>query len=295
MLNCHTRRVGRMVMHWFRKPAGENPYRFESCTLRQFIHAKFSLFINTMKIELPKILVSGKFKPSDLQISVSESNRKIDPTIEAQLEPIWEAKKKKADEEGKICYNGISYRLNSIDEKDEKVILDFGTFEYKVRDGLLSIPESFDLPQEYWRKGCFTCASIKTSDDRYIMAELSGKSMNHNRVDLIGGIMETNIGMITGDDVFKSFYNELEEEAGITEDDIKESYLQTIYLTVGNNVAFYFEVILNVSSEELIERFKNNKDADIKSLCVFTREEYLNVLKNHSSLNKQFTVKILRI
>jgi len=34
---------------------------------------------------------------------------------------------------------------------------------------------------------------------------------------------------------------------------------------------------------------------DIKSLCVFTREEYLNLLKNHSSLNKQFTVKILKI
>ena len=30
------RRVGRMVMHWFRKPAGEIPCRFESCTLRQF-------------------------------------------------------------------------------------------------------------------------------------------------------------------------------------------------------------------------------------------------------------------
>ena len=24
-----------MVMHWFRKPAGESPYRFEPCTLRQ--------------------------------------------------------------------------------------------------------------------------------------------------------------------------------------------------------------------------------------------------------------------
>lgn len=29
-----TWRVGRMVMHWFRKPAGESPYRFEPCTLR---------------------------------------------------------------------------------------------------------------------------------------------------------------------------------------------------------------------------------------------------------------------
>jgi hypothetical protein len=243
--------------------------------------------------ELPKILISGKFKPSDLEVSVSESNRKIDPTTEAQLEPVWETKKKKADEDGKVCYNGISYRLNSIESKDGKVILDFGTFEYKVRDGLIAIPEYFNLPEEYWRKGCFTCASIKTSDNQYVMAELSGKSMNYNKVDLIGGVMETNIGMTTGDDIFKSFYNELDEEAGVKEEDIKESYLQTIYLASGTNVAFYFEVTLNVPSQELLERFKTNKDTDIKSLCVFTREEYLNVLKNHSSLNKQFTANLL--
>ena len=246
-------------------------------------------------MELPKILVSGKFKPNDLQVSISESNRKIDPIIEGKIEAVWEVKKKKADAEGKVCYNGISYRLNSIQEKDGKIFLDFGTFEYKVRDGLIAIPEYFNLPEEYWRKGCFSCASIRTSDDRYLMVELSGKSMNYNKVDLIGGVMETNIGMTTGDDIFTSFYNELEEEAGIKEDDIKESHLHTIYLASGTNVAFYFEITLNVSSEELLERFKKNKDADIKSICVLTKEEYINVLKNHSSLNKQFTAKILKI
>ena len=31
------RRVRLMVWHWFRKPAGEIPYRFKSCTLRMVI------------------------------------------------------------------------------------------------------------------------------------------------------------------------------------------------------------------------------------------------------------------
>src|SRR5689334_21873928 len=102
---------------------------------------------------LPKILIQGKFKPEDIIVSVSESTRKIDPAIEGQLEAIWNAKIKKAEENGQICYNGISYRLNSIKEDAGKILINFGTLEYKVRDGLIAIPEYSNLPEEYYRKG----------------------------------------------------------------------------------------------------------------------------------------------
>jgi hypothetical protein len=243
----------------------------------------------------PTILIQGKFKPQDLIISVSESTRKIDPTIEAKLEPIWIAMLKRAEEKGQTCYNGISYRLNSIQETEDKILIDFGTIEYKVRDGLIAIPEYFDLPEEYFRKGCFSSASIRTSDNRYLMVELTGKSMNQNNIDMIGGIMETNVDMKTGADIFKSLYVELEEEAGITEADIQEAYLQTVYVEYRTNVAFYFEVILNIPSTEILKRFESNKDTDIKSLAVFTREEYITALQNHKSINKHLTAKLLKI
>ncbi len=246
-------------------------------------------------MDLPRILVTGKFKPNDLEVSVSASDRKVDPAIEVELESVWQAKVKKAEENGQICYNGISYRLNSIQEKEGKISIDFGTIEYKVRDGLIVIPEYFDLPEEYYRKGCFSSASIKTSDDLYLMVELTGRSMNLNAIDLVGGIMETNVLMNNGNDVFRSFYNELKEEAGITEADIRQSYLQTIYLEYRTNVAFYFEVVLDISSDVLLKRFQDNKDADIKSIRLFSREEYLTVLNNHKSMNKHLTAKLLQI
>ena len=92
-------------------------------------------------MELPRILVSGKFAPEDLLVSEGESNRKIDPAIEGQLENMWQAKKKQADRDGKNCYNGVSYRLNDLEEQKGRVTVDFGTFECKVRDGLIAIPE----------------------------------------------------------------------------------------------------------------------------------------------------------
>ncbi len=244
-------------------------------------------------MKLPRILLSGKYSPADFVVSVNESTRKVDPAIEGQLDALWEAKKKKADEDGKNCYNGISYRLNSIQEQDGKVVVDFGTFEYKVRDGLIAIPEYFGLSEEHYRKGCFSTATVKTSDGLYVMAELWGKSMNENIVDLIGGIMETNIPFASGNDIFRSFYDELEEEAGIEVRDTQECFLKAVYLEARINVAFYFEVILNVSSGELQKRFEKNQDEDIRTLCFFTPEEYIDALEHHRSPNKQFIARQL--
>lgn len=246
-------------------------------------------------MDLPKMLVDGKLLPEDLSVSISESNRKINPEVESQLEDIWQNKIKKAQEHGKNCYNGISYRLNEFQERDREIYLNLGTFEYKVRDGLIEIPEYFELPEEYWRKGCYSTASVKTSDGKYIMVELSGKSMNRNSLELIGGIMETNIEMKSGEDIFKSFYDELEEEACVKKEDIETCYLKSIYFEVRTNVAFYFEVFLTISSTELIERFKENKDDDIKNLLLFSKEDYIEALENHQSPNKAFIAKMLSI
>ncbi len=244
-------------------------------------------------MELPRILVKGKFDPEDLLVSVSESNRKIAPAIEGQLDAFWEAKKKHADENGKVCYNGISYRLNAIEERDGKVVVDFGMFEYKVRDGLIAIPEYFELPEEYYRKGCFSTATVKTSDGYYLMAELSGKSMNENRTELIGGMMETNIAFQSGADIFKSFYDELEEEAGIKEKDIATCVLTAIFLEESTNVGFYFEVVTTISSNDLLERFQKNQDQDIRALQIHTRTEYKDMLNRHRDPSKKFIAEHL--
>ena len=240
-------------------------------------------------MQLPKILALGKYLPDDLEVTVSASNRKIDARIEGRLEKIWEKKIQEAEIKGKTCYNGVSYRLNSIKKRNSKLLLDLGTIEFKARDGLIDIPEYFLLPEEFYRKGCFSTGTVKTSDGKYIMVELSGKSMNKNTVDLVGGIIET-------DNIFESFYAELLEEASIEKTSIEKSYLRAIFLGVNTNVGFYFDVILDRTWAEVLDDFKaKNNDSDIKSLLSFSREEYLDVLKNHKSKNKQIVIGFLNI
>ncbi len=244
---------------------------------------------------IPKILAIGKFSPGDLIVSVSESNRKIDQNIERQIEAIWKTKLQDAKEKGKNCYNGISYRLNSLGRDSQKLVIDFGTIDFKTRECLPEISGYFALSEEYYRNGCHTLASVKTSNDKYLMVELSGKSMNPNTIDFLGGIMETDVNMKTGNDIFESLYKELREEGLIEQKDIREAYLKMIYLNSTTNVGFYFEVILNVPSDELLDRFKKrSKDEDIKLLQAFSRDEYIETLRHHNE-NKQFVGTVIEI
>lgn len=241
-------------------------------------------------------LAIGKFTPENLLVSVSDSTRKINLEVEEQVDAIWEEKMSKAEQEGRVCYNGTSYRLNSLKEDGQKIIINFGLLEYKARQALPTIPSYLELQEEYYHKGCYTGATVKTIDNTFLVVELSGKSMNTFVSDMLGGIMEKPQEIETGEDIFECIYGELKEEACIRKSDIKECYLRSIFLTPNTHICFYFEVIVNVSSEILLSKFSNeNQDQDIKSLKALSREEYVSFLKSHSSPTKNFISEIINV
>lgn len=243
----------------------------------------------------PQLLAQGKFSPEDLVVTVSPSNRQTNPHVEAQIEGLWSAKLHNAIAAGKTIYNGMSYRLNNWALVASKLHLDFGVFDFKTRECVIEADGYFDLGEAYFRKGCHTLSTIKTSDDKYLLVELSGKSMNYNAIDFIGGIMETNFAMQTSEDVFSSFYEELEEEACIEHSDIEFWYLALIYLNANTNIGFYFEVVLNIPAESLLQRFKEiGKDQDIKAIRIFDKAAYLRMLAS-LNINKQFIAKHITI
>lgn len=243
-----------------------------------------------------KVLALGKFFPEDLFVSVNESTRKINSAVEAQVDSLWESKKEKAVEEGRTCYNGISYRLNSLEKKDSKLFIEFGLLEYKARSTLQMISRYLNLSEEYHHHGSYSGASVKTADNKYLIVELSGKSMNTFTVDMLGGIIEKPPEIENGEDVFDCLYTELEEEACIKRTDMREFYLRSIFLTPNTHSCFYFEVILQIMSEEILKRFAlETEDKDIKSLKALSKEQYFDFLKNHESHTKQFISEIITV
>lgn len=243
----------------------------------------------------PIILAKGHFKPKDLSIIISKSNRKIDPKIEDQLNDLWKDKERKAKEKGQFIYNGLSYRLNFLKSKERKLFIDLGVVDFKTRECLVEAKGYYELPEEYWRKGGHTLAIVKTFDNRYLMMELSGKSMNKNKTDFLGGIIETEPPIKSGNDLFESLYRELEEEVFIKKEDISNSILGMVYVTHSTDVGFYFEILLKITSDELEYRFNNEtKEIDIKSLQVMSRTDFIKELENHNS-DKQFVATQIEI
>jgi len=242
-----------------------------------------------------RVLASGKFYPKDLIVTCNASNRKLDPHVESQLDKLWLKKVEDAKSKGKNIYNGFSYRLNSLEQHINELKIDFGQFDFKTRECLIEADGYFQLSEDYYRKGCHTLGTVKTADSKYLMVEMSGKSMNTNAVDFLGGIMETNIEMKSGKSIFQAFQVELEEEGCIGAEDIQDIYLVLIYLSANTNVGFYFEVTLNITAKDLQKRFLElSTDKDIKSLRIFSRDEYMDTLRNHN-INKQFVRNYITI
>ena len=244
---------------------------------------------------MASILALGKFLPCDIVVTSSSSNRKIDPSIENQIDGIWERKKAEADKLGQTCYNGISYRINSLKQNGDRLEIDFGTIEFKTRISLIEIPEYFSLGEKYDRMGCYAGATVKTADGKYVMVELSGKSLNSNKIEMLGGLIEKPLEINNSEDLFLSIYNELEEEACIEKEDIDKIYLRAVYIGAKTDVGFYFEATLKLSAKELAEKFvRENKDEDVSELRFYEREEYRSLLKGKSE-NKKLVEKLLTL
>ncbi len=229
----------------------------------------------------PKLLVTGNFTPGDLVVSVSPSNLVVLDSVKEDINQIWESTLQKAQEKNLNLYNGTSYRLNSLKQESGKVYLDFGIMDFKTRFGLREALPKIDFDETMYRNGCYVGATVKTSDDKYLMVKLSGKSMNRNSNDVLGGIMETNIEM-SSEYIFKVLHTELKEEAGVEELEIKNTTLKAIYQGMYTNIGFYLETELSISSDEILKRFKSNSDVDVVGIEVYSYEQYLEVLKNHN-------------
>lgn len=240
-----------------------------------------------------KILAQGKFKPEDIKVSLSESNRLIDPRIESQIDSVWERERNQAEKLGKVCYNGTSYRLNSLKNTNQVLEIDFGLLEYKTSLALLKIPEYFDLSEDYYRKTCYTSASVQTYDGLFVMVKLSGKSMNPNKIDFLGGMLEKPLEIQNSHDIFKALKIELKEEACLVDSDMADFYLNSIFLNNKTTICFYFEVRLNISSTDLLARFKSeNQDPDINDLIFLSKDEYIKTLENFNE-NKKFISRLM--
>ncbi len=229
----------------------------------------------------PKILLKGNFLPEDIVTDWNEeSNREIHLPIEDQIETEWGKILANAQEKGFHIYNGRNCRLNNFHCVDGKLFLELAPIEFKIRESLIRIPGYFSLPESFFRKGIFCSANVETSDGKYVFVQLAGKSLNPDRYEMLGGILETEDFSDTKSiDIFQCLYKEMLEEAGLYNADIKQTVLKAILLDENTNIGFYFQSKLHLTSEEVDRLFRENvTDPDIANLLFVSKEKLVSQL-----------------
>jgi len=235
-----------------------------------------------------KILLSGRFSAEDINIiGTDTSSRKIVPEIESRLSHVWEENSAAAQKAGKLIYDGESFRLEKAEIVEGKLELTVSKFKYSVRSALVALaPQLLELGIEYTGNGLAIGGFIKTTDGKYIFGEKSGKTTSTAKVDFIGGMLEPKV-LKDGKDLIEYNEVEIEEESGIKPEDIESIVITGLIYTPTSNIIILTETNLRISSEEVLERFRDNNDGEMTRLIFKNESELVDYVREIGSYKPQ--------
>lgn len=221
----------------------------------------------------PRVLLQGKYYPSHVSVRVNPvSNRIVRDDLEDKISKVWEERVREAQKKGLRIWNSLTYRLNHYRVEKERLMLEISTIEFKIRNTLQFVPEFLSLDESYYTKGMFVAGVFKTRDGKYLFGELSGVTTNRNKIEFIGGVASHDeMEVKNSDDLFGILYKELKEEVNVDSCAVQDSYMAGLILNPSSNVGAIFSVVLDLTSEEIKERFLAKNDGEMKSL-VFIEE-----------------------
>lgn len=214
-----------------------------------------------------KILVKGNFSRDDVVCEFSSvTGRKIDPEIEEKAIQIWQQKLEKAEAEGKKMWDQPVYRLDSFKISIGKCTLVLSSIPFSIRSSVQEFTQILaDKGDEYLPMALYSSIFIETSDHKFIFGEKSDIYQSNRKFSYIGGVFNPPDKPLNADP-FSAALNEVEEEIGIDRADIKDITLMGILKTVSGNAAMIFYCRLNLSAKEILSKFQNRKEMEMKTL-----------------------------
>lgn len=234
----------------------------------------------------PKILAQFNLRLSDINVSTQKSNRKTNDEIEKRIKRKWNEILIDAKKNGKLAYeNEFTYRLNNFTFDNNKLSIELGQTPFSVRYTLSKFEDIKSLQQEYWSKGVFIGGLVKTTDDYFVFGKKSNSNLsstNFNkieRIDPVGGALDQKIEE-ENNYLELILKNELKEELGIEDNNINEIRALGILLSRTSFVGIQCLTKLNLTRNEVYNRFKTQSDDEFKDLVFIENDEIHEFLLN---------------
>lgn len=228
----------------------------------------------------PQIILKGKYSPEDIEIRISpKSNRKINPRLERRIKKHWAKVYAEAKKEGKLIYNGTSYRLDSFRAQGKKLILNVSTLKFCERIGLRDFQDELEkLGEDYYGKGLGIGGFILTSDDYYVFGERNGKTMSRSQFDFIGGLLDTK-EEFNGRELFNANFHEIKEEINVSRKSILDMFVAGMLLSPTTTVLIVTQTKLNITKKDVVVLFAKARDDEMKDLVFVHKDEIKEFLK----------------
>ena len=217
-----------------------------------------------------KIIFKGEIDPKDIVIRINKtSTLKIPLEIETEIESTWEKVYKESNEEGRKLYNGKILRLDSFDIIKGKLEMTLSKIDFKTRVGIIeNLSRIKNITEDNLPKSIAIGGLVKTKDNKYIFGINSGKTMNKIPIDIIGGMIEPKTGEFSSEMIFDENYRELKEELNVDRENVKDLHIIGLILTSNAVVMFFTSCVLNITVNEVQDKFKLHNDGEVKELLI---------------------------
>lgn len=238
-------------------------------------------------IDLPKVLATGKWLPEQVDVVHSLSNRKINPDWEAKCEAEWLRKVEDAKITGKKAWDSVTYRLNDLKVENNRVLLDLGTMPFRIRNTFQNVVDVKDAEEPYLPKGMFVAGLIQTADDLFVFGMPSEKTLVNQKIDFIGGTLVKDEHIVNnGSDLIASLGAELSEEINVSAEKVGSNHLISVVLSDRFNVGLIFHVQLKISSEKVLELFRQSNDQEMSDVVFVAKKDLYNFVSDIPGFGK---------
>lgn len=194
------------------------------------------------------------------------------------IETTWQEVSLKAKNENQMLWNGNSLRLNDLQINGDELTLITSVIDFRER---LGISRNFNkieyLGRQYFGMGMAVGGMIETIDGNYIFINRSPKSVNLNRTDFVGGVMDR-IEATSGEDLVAHAYQEIKEETNLDEEDIIKAQVLGIIMSITSSVIILINVKVKLSRDEVLNKFDIMHDEEVGSLKIIPSTEVVEFL-----------------
>lgn len=230
----------------------------------------------------PKILAAGPFKPENVKIKLNiKSKRKIDPEIEESCEKIWKDFYKKSKEEGKVIYDGTSYRLDKLYQEGKSLEVEISKIKFSISKPLnIQIDKLKEFGFEYFPNTIAIGGPLHTKDDKFIFGKKSGNTVSLTHIDFIGGVAETDTKLENGKDLQKVVEKEMYEEVNVHSNQVDSYQFLGVISSPWAKIIFVIIPVQKITSKEVLNIFKDRTDPELSRLIVVDKENIIDYLEN---------------